>query len=55
VLAPRLVGFLPGLHGPAVVVEIVAGIIVGPSALGWVGIDPPVQILALLGLGPVHD
>jgi Kef-type K+ transport system membrane component KefB len=30
--------------------EIVAGIIVGPSALGWVRVDLPVQILALFGL-----
>src|SRR5207237_9990709 len=30
--------------------EIVAGIVVGPSGLGWVKIDLPVQILALMGL-----
>jgi Kef-type K+ transport system membrane component KefB len=50
VLAQLLVGFLPRLRIPAVVLEIIAGVIVGPSALGWVRIDLPVQILALFGL-----
>jgi Kef-type K+ transport system membrane component KefB len=50
VLAPLLVGLLPGLRVPAVVVEIVAGIVLGPSVLGWVRIDLPIQILALVGL-----
>src|SRR6266581_7650907 len=35
---------------PAVVLEIVAGIVLGPSVLGWVHVDLPVQILALFGL-----
>src|SRR5437660_561527 len=47
VLAPLAVGFLPRLRVPAVVLEIVAGIVVGPSVLGWVHVDLPVQILAL--------
>jgi predicted Kef-type K+ transport protein len=50
VLAPLTVGFLPRLRIPAVVLEIVAGIVVGPSVLGWVHVDLPVQILALFGL-----
>lgn len=50
VLAPLLAGALPRLRIPAVVVEIVAGVIVGPTVLGWVRVDLPVQILALLGL-----
>src|SRR3954468_7021964 len=50
VLAPLILGFLPRLRVPAVVLEIVAGIIVGPSVLGWVQVDLPVQILALFGL-----
>jgi Kef-type K+ transport system membrane component KefB len=50
VLAPLTVGFLPALRVPAVVLEIVAGIVVGPSVLGWVHVDLPVQILALFGL-----
>ncbi len=48
--APLLLGFVPRLRVPAVVVEIVAGIAVGPSWLGWVHADLPVQVLALLGL-----
>src|SRR4249920_3658548 len=50
VLAPLLIGYLPRLRLPAVVVEIVAGMVLGPSVLGWVHIDLPVQILAILGL-----
>jgi Kef-type K+ transport system membrane component KefB len=49
-LAPLLVGYAPRLRLPAVVLEIVAGIVVGPSVLGWVEVDQPVQILALVGL-----
>ena len=49
-LAPLLLGFAPKIPIPAVVVEIVAGIVVGPSVLGWVKIDLPVQILAVVGL-----
>ncbi|HKN52145.1 MAG TPA: cation:proton antiporter [Amycolatopsis sp.] len=48
--APLLLGFAPRLKIPAVVVEIVAGIALGPSGLGWVHADLPVQITALLGL-----
>jgi len=47
--APLLVGALR-LGIPAPVVEIVAGVIVGPSVLGWVEIDVPVEVLALVGL-----
>src|SRR4051794_3549986 len=50
VLAPLLAGALPRLRIPAVVLEIVAGIIVGPTVLDWVEVDLPVQILALFGL-----
>src|SRR6516225_7335798 len=50
VLAPLTVGFFPRLRIPAVVLEIIGGIIIGPSVLGWVHVDLPVQILALFGL-----
>jgi Kef-type K+ transport system membrane component KefB len=50
VLAPLVVGFFPRLRIPAVVLEIIGGIIIGPSVLGWVHVDLPVQILALFGL-----
>jgi len=49
-LAPLIAGALPKLRVPAVVLEIVAGIVVGPNGLDWVQIDTPVQILALFGL-----
>jgi len=50
VLAPLVIGFFPRLRIPAVVLEIVGGIVIGPSVLDWVHIDLPVQILALFGL-----
>src|SRR5512142_1736917 len=50
VAAPLVIGFLPRLRTPAVVLEIIGGIIIGPSMLGWVRADLPVQILALFGL-----
>jgi hypothetical protein len=48
--APLVLGLVPRLRIPAVVLEIVLGILVGPSVLGWVEIDLPVQIIALVGL-----
>ncbi|HZA78818.1 MAG TPA: cation:proton antiporter [Acidimicrobiales bacterium] len=48
--APMLVGIFPRIRVPAVVLEIIAGIVVGPSGLGWVEIDEPIEILALMGL-----
>jgi len=48
--APFLLGLFPRIRLPAVVLEIVAGIVVGPAVLGWVRADLPVQILATLGL-----
>ena len=48
--APLLVATVRWLKIPAVVLEILAGITVGPSGLGWVHVDPPIQVLALVGL-----
>jgi Kef-type K+ transport system membrane component KefB len=50
VLAPLTVGFFPRLRVPAIVLEIIGGIIIGPSVLGWAHVDLPVSILALFGL-----
>ena len=50
VLAPLLIGYVPRLRIPSVVVEIIAGVIVGPSVLNWVHVDLPVQILSIIGL-----
>jgi Kef-type K+ transport system membrane component KefB len=48
---PVLFGLAPRLQVPGAVLEIVAGIVAGPSVLGWVRLDPPVQVLSDLGLG----
>jgi Kef-type K+ transport system membrane component KefB len=49
-LAPLTLGLAPALRIPAVVLEIVSGIAVGPSGLGWVEADLPVEILSVIGL-----
>jgi len=49
-LAPLSLGFARRLRLPSIVLEIVLGIIVRPSVLGWVHIDAPVRILNLIGL-----
>ena len=49
-LAPLALGFFPRIRLPAIVLEIVLGIVIGPSGLGWVKPDLPVTILALVGL-----
>src|SRR6201982_1954323 len=49
-LAPLALGFAPRFRLPAIVLEIVLGIVIGPSGLGWVKPDLPVSILALVGL-----
>jgi Kef-type K+ transport system membrane component KefB len=48
-VAPLAVGFT-GLRLPAIVVEILLGIVVGPQVLGWASNDEPVQVLSLIGL-----
>ena len=48
--APFLLGLAPGLRIPAVVLELVAGIVVGPSVLGWVEIDQTIEVMATIGL-----
>src|SRR5438045_7650305 len=48
-IAPLAVGFT-GLRLPAIVLEILLGIVVGPQVLGWASNDEPVQVLALIGL-----
>jgi Kef-type K+ transport system membrane component KefB len=49
-VAPLLLGLVPKLRLPAVVLEILAGIAIGPSGLGWVAVDEPIRVLSLLGL-----
>lgn len=48
--APLALGFVPRLKVPAVVLEILLGVVLGPSALGWLQPDLAVRTVALLGL-----
>ncbi len=50
VVAPLALGFVPRLKVPAVVVEILLGVLLGPSVLGWLDPDTAVRTVALLGL-----
>src|SRR3954447_6936339 len=47
---PFLLGLFPRVRLPSVVLEIVAGIVVGPSLLGIAEIDDSVEVVAILGL-----
>jgi Kef-type K+ transport system membrane component KefB len=49
--APLALGLFPGIRLPAVVVEIVLGIVIGPAGFGWVKPDLPIQVLSVIGLG----
>jgi Kef-type K+ transport system membrane component KefB len=51
VAVPVLLALVPRLPVPGAVLEVVAGILVGPSVLGWVHVDAPVSVLSDLGLG----
>lgn len=48
--APLVLGLAPALRLPAVVLELVAGIAIGPPGLGWVDVDEPIRVLSLIGL-----
>jgi len=49
-LAPLALGFFPRVRLPSIVLELVLGIVIGPSVFGWVEPDLAVTILALVGL-----
>src|ERR671922_2882190 len=49
-VAPLALGLVPELRLPNVVLEIVLGILIGPSVLGWAKADEPVQVMSLIGL-----
>jgi Kef-type K+ transport system membrane component KefB len=51
VLVPVVLGLLPAVPVPGAVLEVIAGIVIGPSVLGWVHIDAPIKVLSDLGLG----
>jgi Kef-type K+ transport system membrane component KefB len=48
--APLVLGLTPRFRLPAVVLEIVIGILIGPAVLGWVEVDEPVEVLSVVGL-----
>jgi Kef-type K+ transport system membrane component KefB len=48
--APFVLGLFPSVRLPSVVLEIVVGIVVGPSVLGFVEVDEAVEVVALVGL-----
>lgn len=47
---PLVLSLTPARSLPASILEIVAGIIIGPSGFGWVRVDAPIQLLSLIGL-----
>src|SRR3712207_7291040 len=49
-LGPLGLGLAPSLRLPSVVLEIVAGIVIGPQVLGIAEVDEPLRILSLIGL-----
>jgi Kef-type K+ transport system membrane component KefB len=48
--APLTLGLFPRIRLPAIVLEIVLGMVIGPQVSGWVSIDTSIQVLSLLGL-----
>src|ERR671925_724033 len=48
--APFVLGLFPAVRLPSVVLEIVAGIVIGPSVLGIAEADQTVSVIALIGL-----
>lgn len=51
VVVPLLLGLVPTIKAPAVVFEIIGGVVVGPSVLDWVHRDAAVRVVSDLGLG----
>jgi Kef-type K+ transport system membrane component KefB len=48
--APFALGLFPRLRLPSVVLEIIAGIVIGPSVLGLVEVDQSIEVIAVIGL-----
>jgi len=49
-LAPLVVRLIPVVRVPSPLLEIVAGVVLGPSVLAVVEVDAPVEVLSPLGL-----
>ncbi len=50
VLVPLLLGLVPRVPIPSSVLEILAGIIVGPAVFGWIANGPTIHVFAKLGV-----
>ena len=48
--APLALRLVPSLPLPSAVLELAAGIVIGPAVLGWIHVDEPIRVLSLLGL-----
>ena len=49
-LVPLGLGFFSSVRIPSVVLEILAGVLIGPAVLGLVEVDLPLEVLSLIGL-----
>lgn len=47
---PFMLGFFPRLRVPPIVLELIAGIIVGPAVLGWIEPGPVVRTMSAIGV-----
>jgi Kef-type K+ transport system membrane component KefB len=48
--APLALGLFPSVKLPSVVLEILAGIVIGPSVLGIVELDESISVISVIGL-----
>jgi Kef-type K+ transport system membrane component KefB len=48
--APFVLGLFPRVKLPSVVLEIIAGIVIGPSVLGIVEVDQSIEVISVIGL-----
>jgi Kef-type K+ transport system membrane component KefB len=51
VAVPVALALMPRLPVPGAVLEVLAGILIGPALLGWVHVNASIQVLSDLGLG----
>jgi Kef-type K+ transport system membrane component KefB len=47
---PFVLGLVPRVRVPSIVLEIVVGIVIGPAVLGLVEVDDAIEVVALIGL-----
>jgi Kef-type K+ transport system membrane component KefB len=47
---PFVLGLVPRVRIPLAAAELVVGVVVGPSVLGWVHLDQPVRLMSVLGV-----